>query len=398
MKNRPRQKVSKKAFVLPLCMMLLVFLVIIGFGMTWLAYSARLQTVQAKMRIMARTAADAGQAVAYYQLLEVVRKGGTTLPQQSTPLPLPGTNDRYSFTITAVGPRQYDIVSVGTSGSARRVIRSRAVVSGEIFEYAITAHDRIENNQGLVDGYNSLEGSYGKGNEELPIKIRTNAEDPGDIYINSGKIQEGSEILVGPGAASDPESVIKGEFIGRVSAASETMKFPPVIMPTDGLIESGPLTSGTLTTGSYWFSRLDLNQSALWIQGNVTLCISGDVNIKQGALNIIDNGNSSLNLYVGGNFIQNQGSTNRLTQDPSRLRIFGAPTCQLMQFDQNQSLYGVIYAPSATLEVNQGDLYGAFVAKDASFDQGKLHYDISIRDLDIGISEPTLKKRQWIEN
>jgi len=113
----------------------------------------------------------------------------------------------------------------------------------------------------------------------------------------------------------------------------------------------------------------------------------------------IDN-DASLILYLGGNLEgKNSSTVNNLTEDPKKLQIYCLDSCENMQFKNSSDFYGVIYAPSAEVIMNNSaNLYGAIVARD--FEQknsGTFNYDASLRDASVNDEAVRFVVTNWHE-
>jgi len=140
------------------------------------------------------------------------------------------------------------------------------------------------------------------------------------------------------------------------------------------------------TSGEYGSFTIEAN-SEVTIQGDVTLYITSDFYMDQNSRLDIDDG-SSLTIYLGsGSFEMDQSSTmNNLSEDPTKLLIFGTNNFTgEIYIDQGSQFYGAIYAPKAYVELDQENgFYGAIIAKDILFDQTTvLHYDKALEALEI---------------
>lgn len=365
-----------------LSMFLVIILILIGGSFLWLGLCSNTWSVRSNSRFEARMAADAAHELAVFKLKKMFSDGGTVLPQQNTPITLPGSSQKYKFNIVEADDGGYDITAVGYSLNSSRTVKSRAYRSGGSTPYGLCVTNDIYFHAGYVDAYDSSKGPYGTGNKDLPLTYRSNGYTSGTFYMGFlASTPSGGSFITGPEAASNP-SIVKtgqGTFNGTYTAADAPMEFPPVSYSTTGLTNKGTLASGTVTTGTYLYDKILINQQTVTIQGHVTLYVAQSSQIVQGSLQVKNDGNSSLTIYCNGSqFLVTQGNLNSLTKDPKLLKLYGTNVCTQVKFDQNPDFHGMIYAPNAELQLNVGNLHGAFMGRRAYIDQANVHYDTAL--------------------
>jgi hypothetical protein len=113
------------------------------------------------------------------------------------------------------------------------------------------------------------------------------------------------------------------------------------------------------------------------VNGDVVLYITGDVKLNNNSEIIINQG-STLKLYVNGNmYFDNHSNIMPVSRFPADSQIFGTDNCKNIHFQNNSTIYSVICAPQASLNMNNsGEMYGAFITK--SFEMkngGTIYYD-----------------------
>jgi len=387
-----------------LFMVLIMVLVIslLGASLLWMSFSTYNDAIRTTSKMKARTAADAGHNIAYFRLKKMLSEAGTQLPQQNSPASLPASDQTYTFSITTAADGGYDILSKGYCKNIVRNIRSRAYRTGGTTPYGLCVSRDIYFHGGTIDAYDSSKGPYGVGNKGLPLAFRTNGYQSGSFYMGQlASTPAGGQLIVGPEAAANPSIVKTGQgvFNGTITAADKPFEFPPVPFSTSGLVNKGDLSSGTVTAGTHLYNRIAINQQTVTIKGHVTLYVTQSSYITQGALQITNDGNSSLTLYINGNqFMITQGNMNSVTQKPKLLKIYATDNCTMVKFDQNPNFYGMIYAPNAELQLNIGNLNGAFMGRRAYVDQATIHYDIDlINESMFQSSGSDLTSKLWIE-
>lgn len=370
----------EKGTILIFSLCLLLIMAIVGSNLLWIGLCSRTKTLRSNSRFEARLAADAAHELAYFKLKKMISSGGTTLPQQSTVVTLPASStQKYKFTIAKAADGGYDVTATGYSINSNKTIKSRAYRTGGSTPYGLCVTNDVYFHAGYVDAYDSSKGVYGTGNKDLPLTYRTNGYTSGMFYMGQlASTPAGGSFIVGPQAAANPSIVKTGQgiFSGTYSAADAPMEFPAVPYSTTGLTNKGTLASGTITAGTYLYDRIMINQQTVTISGNVTLYLAQSSQITQGGLQIANDGKSSLTIYInGGQFLITQGIMNSITKNPKLLKIYGTNNCTQVKFDQNPDFHGMIYAPNAELQLNIGNLHGAFMGRRAYIDQAKVHYD-----------------------
>ena len=155
-------------------------------------------------------------------------------------------------------------------------------------------------------------------------------------------------------------------------------------------------TNYTISTSGKWDS-IDLGKNTLTINGNVTLYVTGEINFGKNGADLIINNNSSLILYAGGNIdMQNKIVLNG-TEGPASLQILGLPTCTSIYFKNGGDVQAVVRAPDADVYMkNNGDFYGALIAKSFEFHNGgTFYYDSSLRTKIVVQGTKFVLRRFW---
>jgi hypothetical protein len=176
---------------------------------------------------------------------------------------------------------------------------------------------------------------------------------------------------------------------GGTAPLSDPVPMPPLTIPDfpllGDLIVNG---SQTLPSGDYHFDQflIDSNDDLL-VEGPATLVLE-TMELESNSELIIDSSSGPVDIYVVGDFIL---SSNTLvasnTLDPADITIHlnsdniidpGIPVdLDEVDFESNAKLYGTIYAPNASIEINSNfELFGGIVAKRMHLDSNSwIHYD-----------------------
>jgi hypothetical protein len=367
-------------------MIAMTLLLVIGGGLLRIGLQSQLAAVHMTSEIQARCAVDAAVAEAVFEMnkkLETVPWDDYFLPE-ATGESLPNCEATYSYTVTGDIDSGYSVDAVGMSGNSVRTITARLELRGP-FESAIFADEGITmNSSALVNWYNYEVG-------EKNLQIGTNSTDVGAIQLANGVTVNG-DILVGMG--SDPDVVIDATWAtitGDTYSLTEFYELSSVTVPDElqMLPSGGTINNDTTLIASATYDGINLgNNETLTIDGPVSLYIVGDIILKNSAeLQVVDevtNPDAYLILYLGGDIeVKNSGNINNLSADASSFQLYGLDSCQSISLKNASDLYGTIYAPNATVEMdNSANLYGAVVADSfIQHNSAEFNYDASLRDV-----------------
>ncbi len=391
-------KRTGSAIVLAMFAVLILF--ITGTGLFRLGLNSRVYAVRTAEEIKARCAADAALVKSLYEMNLRLSQG--TLDDENLPtvsyVQLEGSDAYFSFTVTKNGS-EYLIEATGFAGVARRTVRTSLDVEGTTLDYAIFGDESVSlKNSALVDWYNNDP-------EDGNLKVGTNSTQDDKVSLKNSATIKG-DCYVGVGG--NPDDVIElknsAEITGNTGALTQESTLASVtVSPSLTLLPSGETISGnkTLPAGSYKYTEVDLgNSKTLTINGDVALYVTDDFTLgNSSAVNI--NADSSLTVYIGGDFeAKNSSSLNNTTQIPSNLRMYFLDGCTSVAFKNSSNLYGVIYAPNADVVFhNSADIYGALAAKTIELkNSARVYYDANLRDTQLDIGSGGFVVNRWSEN
>jgi hypothetical protein len=402
MKNLLQSKNAGSTLVM--VMFLVAFSTVLGVAVLAMGMQQRIFAVRTGEEIAVRCAADAGLTKAIYQMNQKLAADKATLGvwnadpaflPSATNAALPACNAVYSYIITKSGS-DYIITSTGTCGQAQKQVTCTLVVDGP-FDFAIFANDYLWfANGSTFDQYNT--DPYAP-----TLKIGTNTTKKGWVFIANDS-QINGDVAVGCGG--DPADVIQnhGTITGNQYVLPEPSTLDSITVPSSfaSMGSLGKLTGGDVTaSGKY--DKIDLgNKETITIKGPVTLYVTGDVSLGNEAQIIVDGTtpNSSLRLYLGGDFKSNNGSNiNNQTQNPHNMEIFALDSCTKIYLMNSVAFYGAIYAPKAEVIGNNFvDMYGSVIAD--RFSQGNgvpFHYDASLRTATVNDEAVHFDINRWSE-
>lgn len=368
-----------------LMMMVAIFILLaIGVSLISMSQHVRQQAVNNVTKISARTAADAALQIA----LDEMKVRLTAAPWDNSALPsgsgvFDTSDESYTYAVTGDMINGHIIDTVGKSGMGESRVTAR-LKTVSLFEYAILVRESISlYSNTVVDGIN-----YDSNDRPLEIATRSGLNDT--VTMNSGASVDG-DVLVGSG--NDPQDAVKllpGSIVNGDVGRMLDLWDPPIIHPPATLMALPSLgtlsTSTTITTDSK-FDKINLSVNQIvTIDGDVDIYVTGDIilgNDSQIQINAI-NPNSSLTIYIGGNYEEKQGAAiNNLTAEAKRLSMYGLENCVKVDIKNSGLFYGTIYAPNADVNLfNSMEMTGAVVSK--SFSQkatGIFHYDADLRTI-----------------
>ena len=399
-------KLKNNGSMLAIVMVLVAITSVIGVAVLALGAQKRLFAINTASEISARCAADAALAEAYFvmgqKLAEGALSGANPSLPQVTDRPLPNCDATYSYKVTAssiMAATDYEIEAVGRCGGTEKKVIATIGFGGP-FEYAVFVKDSIVLKPGTtIDGYN-----YGTGPKTL--QVGTNSIKPDKIILGKGTSIDG-DVVVGVGG--DPKVVINAPIgttiTGRTYALSEEVQLPAVTVPTwlASMPSNGTITGAATITTSGKYDGISVGQSkVITINAPVTLYVTGAINLSNNAQLQVSNANpnASLTLYLGGEFNgKNGGTTNNLTKDPKRMKIYGLDTCSNINMATAGTFYGAIYAPDTGINLKSTvEIYGSVVANNINQSSAaNIHYDASLRDASKDDAGVRLVFKRWSE-
>ncbi|MBN1795669.1 MAG: hypothetical protein JW804_03265 [Sedimentisphaerales bacterium] len=396
---------NKKAMVLPLIIILMVILILVGYGMLSLGYNARIQSLRHVQDIRAIAAAEAGIEETVIKMNEKLSSesfwNNDTLDQiAAQDVTLTQMDALYSFDVTGSPSTGFVINSNGECGPIQRNFHATMELRS-VFEFSILVkHDLVLYPNSSVLAYNSTTGENG-----LDALIGTNSVEDEAVIIMNGAYVEG-DVLVG--ATGEPTDVIKnsGTVTGDMSAMPQMFSFPEIDPPT-GLPNQGSINGPALIqepTGSGQYSSISLgNSDVLEVSGHVVMYVTGDIIMNNGAeIAIKNDGNSSLTLYIDGNLISKEDAgINNETAEPSNFKLYGTGgPGQSLDLKAKNDFYGAVYAPNAILSIKaKGDIYGSFIGD--SFEmksKSTFNHDWALVDVDINSEGTFFSIQKWYED
>jgi hypothetical protein len=406
MKNLEKNHNHGSALVLIIITM--VVLMLTGVGLLAVGYNSRVFAIRDSLGISARSAADAGLSRVVYEINKMIVNAtlGDTINQSFNEQvqPFAQTNQNFSTTITGswIGSNApaYSIVSNGYCGSAQKIVYASLAATG-LYENAIFVSNEINmGNNDIVIA--NVAGT--------PVNVGTLSAADDAINLGNGTIINGNA-FVGPGG-NPADGISGGTVNGTKFVLDEPIPMPVVGVPSAAasaspniaLILDADSSIGTTGTTTYCrYSSITLNKSGttLNIRGNVVMYVPGDITMYKQGMGINVTANSSLSLYIGGDFKgQNGLGLSNATNDPSKLKIYGVnPTYQALGMKNNGTICACIYAPNADVESkNSGNFTGSVSARNFTMkNNGTFYYDPRVRNYSKSEAGVRLVVTNWRE-
>lgn len=362
-------KAKRSGMIMPLVATIVVFIFLLGIAMLKIGFSSRFTAARTTTEIAARSAADAGLAMAMFRMAPGISPYSLEGYQVQNKNP----KTTFSYWVTLDPVRGFRIRSVGTSGNMSKTVYAMTWATS-FWSYAILVDDTINlKSNMLLDVWpenSTFTPTIGTTSTETgAITLSPNTNIPGDIVV---------------GAGSNPDTVVNSKkstiINGDVYASDNDLEFP--FWPVPGGLPPIPWPAEpnglTITTNRTYLTPITFgNGDRITIRGDVVMYVAGNMILDNSAELYIEAG-SSLELYLGGSLIALNGSiiTNG-DQDARDLKIYGTPTCRIIDLKNSGDLWAAIYAPNADLLIyNSGSTYGSFIGNSFEMKQdAEFYYD-----------------------
>ncbi|MHC4567533.1 MAG: DUF7305 domain-containing protein [Planctomycetota bacterium] len=386
-----RQK--RRGAAVPMALIAIMILLAMGAGLLSLGTNSRIYAARTSSVIAARCAADAGLAMALFQMndsLQVKPWKLAALPK-ATDVKLPYSDAVCSYEIEGDLAGGYVATSTGEFGSAQRTVSANLELKGLFDSAVLTRGDLVLKSDTNLDAYNSAD----------PLDTATNADiatqsiADSAITLNSG-VSISGDVRVGRGG--NPDTGIKdlGAAVGGWKyAMPENQDLPDIDAPalfdmgTDIIAKGTTVTVAPADSGRY--AGIDLKATGdpamLVVQGgDVELHITGNIDLGNSCEIVVEDG-ASLKLYVDGNITCDNGSSiwaEDTSKNAKALVLYSTGEgVQTFDLKAKNEWVGVIYAPNADVILYAGgDLYGAAITNSFELKSGgDYHYDRALKNI-----------------
>lgn len=213
--------------------------------------------------------------------------------------------------------------------------------------------------------------------------IGTNAVGPCSIKLNGGVSVFGTALV---GVGGDPAKGIcrspRSIHISSIGTLTMVKEMRPMTDPGGG-VPMGTLNltkhaTKTLEGGTYRFNSISVSGSAvLAVSGKTTIYVNGNLSVSGGGRIEIAK-DASLVMYVNGSRVDlSGGSIANQSNDTKKLIVYGTAGLKLINLTGHSTLYGLIYAPMATINISGGQqTYGSVIGNLVNLTgSGAVHYD-----------------------
>jgi len=373
-------KSKRRGSAIPLTVVAIIILLAMGVGLLSLGFNSRIYTLRNASGIKARCAADAGLAMALFEMnqkLQVKPYNEGTLPQ-AIDVELPYSDQVCSYQVTGNLGSGYVITSLGQSGDAKRAVQATIGLMSP-FNDAILVKDKLTLKSGTsVKGYNS--DDLTETDIEATIGSQSTAND--SITLNMGVTVNG-DVFAAPGADIDTAIKDLGATIKGDKRTGEVINLPEVVPPTlpnmatDISAKGATVSITPADNGVYTAINLKTTGDPGILEvsgGNVVLYVTGDIGLGQGC-EIVVKPDATLKIYIDGNIVCANGSsinTEAPPEEAATLQLFATGEGnQFFDVKAKSDFTGTIYAPDADVVLYAGgDAYGSVVAHDFEFKTG----------------------------
>lgn len=379
---------KRRGSAVALVVIAILILLAVGVGLLGLGFSGRVYSHRTASDIAARCAADAGLAMALFEMnqkLQVKPFSEGTLPL-ATNVNLPYSDQVCSYNVTGNLAGGYTIESTGACAGATRTVRATIGLQSA-FSHAILAKQTLSLKFGtIVDGYNSADPL----DKDIKVDIGSQSAADSSVVLNMGTTVKGDVFVAGnlDTAIKDLGGTVTGDK--SISAPDPLPRVTAPALPAKGSL-SAKSTTVTITpadSGTYTGIALSAgkNPGVLVVEGgNVVLHVTGDIGLGNTCEIIVKDG-ASLTIYADANINCANGSGINMENPPTE-----ATTLQLYATGQGAQYFdvkaksqftGVIYAPDAVVDLYaKGDAYGSIVARNFAYKAGgNFYYDEALQN------------------
>ncbi len=389
-----------------------------GLLATGLSHKATL--VQSRERTRALMAADAGvrQTVIDLQARRISDTGHEADPSWQAEIPTQSIGDGVSYRGTVShlaggSPGSCQLLVTGISAARGRAclrVVLNSDVTGFRLDRAVFADDTLTlSGGGYTDSYDSSVGPYDLA--LIPKGVQGNAGSNNDITTS------GNSSFYGAVAAKDALSMSGGTVTGKATAggavsgsgttfaagATVVPGLPRVDLPNIDAQAAAFATSNSNATGITYSDpskgSYDPATRNLTCSGITAFLAPGtyyfqNVTLSGGARITLS---GPTTIYVTGKLASSGGGTINNPASPQDLQLYGTSTCTSIGLSGSGNFSGILYAPTALIDVSGGgNCFGTVIGRTIKATGGtKIHRDISLSGRQIGGSVVGFRIMSW---
>jgi len=380
---------KRRGLAIPMAVVAVMILLAMGVGILSLGTNTRVYSIRMASDIAARCAADAGLAIALFEMnekLKVQPFAEGTLPGVID-MELPYSDEVCNYRVTGNLASGYLLTSLGESGQAQRALSATIELKGAFDQAILTKGNLVLKSGTVVDGYNSEDLA----DTEVEVSIGSMGISNDSIVLNSGVYINGDVTVT----SGDLDTVIKdlgatitgGKYISAPVTLPEVN--PPALfdMGTDISAKGETVTISSADNGQYTGIALKKTGTPGVLEidgGDVVLHITGDIQLGNSCEIVVKEG-STLTIYTDGDITCALGSGINTEAPPERASTFElyATGEGIQDFDikAKSNFTGVIYAPNANVDLYaNGNAYGSIIADSFEFKSGgNFYYDEALK-------------------
>ena len=369
-----------------------------GLSFSLLAVSASGASEQrgARESLDARYVCEAAMADATFSLST---GGDGNLGSPNNPVQYDGS--RYWVTAAPLPNDLLQLTATGVSDRAgARLELTLQEVTSDLFHWgAFGDQDMHMDSNARVDSYDSSLGSYasqqvnGSGNAKY-------ASANGDVGSNQNVLMEQNTVVWGdaiPGPGGTTTLLGSATVSGSTAPAASPQPMPSLTLPS--IPSSGDLTVSaplTLPPGDYRYESFVVSTGESVLIRGPARVVFEDFLMNSNSEFRVDATNGPVELWIEDDFEMDSNTLiASTTLKPADVRVYMLsdnvinPTTTInlsnVVFDSNAQLYGVLYAPSAAIEIDSNfELYGSLVAYSVDLDSNsRVHYDEDLANASI---------------
>ena len=153
---------KRRGSAIPLVVVAIIILLAMGVGLLSLGFNGRIYSIRNTSDIAARCAADAGLAMALFEMnekLKVKPWNDSTLPE-AIDVKLPYSDEVCSYKVIGSLVGGYTLQSLGQSGNANRGVSATIRLKSAFDSAILTKNELILKAGTMVEGYNSADPTY----------------------------------------------------------------------------------------------------------------------------------------------------------------------------------------------------------------------------------------------
>jgi hypothetical protein len=341
-----------------------------------------------KDKIRAEYVAEAGLAAAV-----VARQSGGNGALGNVDAPVALGDSRYWVEVTEVNADLITLTSTGFDDrdGARLELTLRREIDS-IWEWAAFGDDFTSlDSNARVDSYDSTLGTYASQFNGTFALENGNVGSNGNVMLNSNAHIWG-DATPGPGGTTQ----VTGNAIveGSTSPSPKPVDLPEIVLPSYAPL--GPMVVNTtlvLGPGDYQYTDfLAKSNSIVTVTGPANFVFTNFI-MRSNAQFRIDSTNGPVKMWVVDDFtLSSNTSLGPLNGKPSALEVNLLSDnvidpevivdLDVIDLDSNAKMWGTIYAPNATIEVDSDfELFGSLVARSVDLDSNSVvHFDEALSE------------------